>query len=109
MNSIDDNSTQSIDLENNKQENSLGYDRLQNNSINSRTIEFVVYKEKLKQLLSSKYSSNLIHLIICVHGLNGKSVFLMSSSNHSTTLDDIDVMVKQLIEEIDIHIERYGL
>ena len=55
------------------------------------------------------FNTNGSHLIICVHGLNGKSVFLMSSSNHSTTLDDIDVMVKQLIEEIDIHIERYGL
>ncbi|CAF3839479.1 unnamed protein product [Rotaria sordida] len=111
-----------MDLENNKQENSLEYDRLQNNSINSQTIEFIVYKEKLKQLLSSKYSSNLIHLIICVHGLDD---FLMSSSNHSTTFDDIDAMVKQLIdamvkqlidamvkqliEEIDIHIKRYGL
>ncbi|CAF3528073.1 unnamed protein product [Rotaria sp. Silwood1] len=149
---IDDNNDQSLNI---KQENSLEYDRLQNNSINSQTIEFVVYKEKLKQLLSSKYSTNLmffsdfstpismtpyfeqniislntngIHLIICVHGLDGNSGdlrlmktylqlclptcqldFLMSSSNHSTTFDDIDVMVKQLIEEIDIHIERSGL
>ncbi|CAF4300828.1 unnamed protein product [Rotaria sp. Silwood2] len=151
----DDNNDQSINLENNKQENSLEYDRLQNNLINSQTIEFVVHKEKLKQLLSSKYSSNFMffsdfsspismmpyfsqeimpfntngnHLIICVHGLDGNSGdlrlmktylelclpshqldFLMSSSNQSTTFDDIDVMVKQLIDEIDIHIERYGL
>ncbi|CAF3536336.1 unnamed protein product [Rotaria sordida] len=155
INIIDDNNDQSINLENNQQENSLEYDRLQNNSINSQTIEFVVHKEKLKQILSSKYSSNLMffsdfstpismnpyfspdiipfntngtHLIICVHGLDGNSGdlrliktylelclpscqldFLMSSSNHSSTFDDIDVMVKQLIEEIHIHIERYGL
>lgn len=69
-----------------------------------------------------------VHLIICVHGLDGNSGdlrliktylelclptsqlnFLMSSSNHSSTFDDIDVMVKQLIEEIDTHIERYDL
>jgi len=73
------------------------------------------------------FDSNGIHLIICVHGLDGNSGdlrliktylelclptcqldFLMSSSNHSSTFDDIDIMVKQLIEEIDIHIERYG-
>jgi predicted esterase len=33
----------------------------------------------------------------------------MSSSNHSSTFDDIDIMVKQLVDEIDVHIERYGL
>ena len=33
----------------------------------------------------------------------------MSSSNHSSTFDDIDIMVKQLIEEIDTHIERHDL
>jgi pimeloyl-ACP methyl ester carboxylesterase len=72
--------------------------------------------------------SNGIHLIICVHGLDGNSGdlrlvktylqlclpscqldFLMSSSNQSSTFDDIDIMVKQLIDELDIHIERYGL
>jgi pimeloyl-ACP methyl ester carboxylesterase len=116
---------------------------------------YVVYKEKMKGLISSKYSSNLmffsdfstpicpipyfsqeltpfdsngLHLIICVHGLDGNSGdlrliktylelclpscrldFLMSSSNSSSTFDDIDIMVKQLIDEIDIYIERYGL
>jgi pimeloyl-ACP methyl ester carboxylesterase len=109
----------------------------------------------MKELISSKHSSNLmffsdfstpispipyfsqelipfdsngIHLIICVHGLDGNSGdlrliktylelclpacqldFLMSSSNQSSTFDDIDLMVKQLLEEIDTHIERYGL
>jgi predicted esterase len=33
----------------------------------------------------------------------------MSSSNQSSTFDDIDIMVKQLTDELDIHIERYGL
>jgi hypothetical protein len=74
------------------------------------------------------FDSNGIHLIICVHGLDGNSGdlrliktylelclpacqldFLMSSSNHSSTFDDINLMVNQLIEEIDTHIERYGL
>jgi hypothetical protein len=69
-----------------------------------------------------------VHLVICVHGLDGNSGdlrlvktylelclpscrldFLMSSSNHSSTFDGIDIMVKQLIEEIDTHIDRYGL
>lgn len=69
-----------------------------------------------------------VHLIICVHGLDGNSgdlrlvktylemclpscqlEFLMSSANHSSTFDDIDIMVKQLIEEIDTHIDRYGV
>lgn len=69
-----------------------------------------------------------VHLIICVHGLDGNSGdlrliktylelalpasrfdFLMSSANQSSTFDDIDIMVKQLIDEIDTHIERYGL
>jgi pimeloyl-ACP methyl ester carboxylesterase len=118
-------------------------------------MEYVVLKEKIKQLIPSKYSSNLmfysdfstlvstipyfyqeiipfdsngIHLVICVHGLDGNSGdlrlvktylelclpscrldFLMSSANHSSTFDDIDIMVKQLIEEIETHIERYGL
>lgn len=72
--------------------------------------------------------TNGVHLIICVHGLDGNSgdlrlvktylelclpscqlEFLMSSSNHSSTFDDIDIMVKQLINEIDTHVERYSL
>jgi hypothetical protein len=130
-------------------------DRIQNHvSLNNQTIEYVVYKEKIKQLIPSKYSnlmfysdfsslvspfpyfhqeiipfdSNGVHLVICVHGLDGNSGdlrlvktylelclpssrldFLMSSANHSSTFDDIDIMVKQLIDEIEIHIERYGL
>ena len=119
------------------------------------SFRFVVHKEKLKQILQSKYTTNLmfysdlsnpvtlnpyflpelvpidtngVHLIICVHGLDGNSgdlrlvktylelclpscqlEFLMSSSNHSSTFDDIDIMVKQLINEIDTHVERYSL
>ncbi|CAF3479267.1 unnamed protein product [Adineta steineri] len=140
-------------LKENKQEN----DRLQkNSSINSQTIEYVVYKEKMKELILSKHLSNLMffsdfsipispipyfsqeniseedfketHLIVCLHGLDGNSGdlrlvktylnlclpseqldFLMSSSNQSSTFDDIDIMAKQLIEEIDLHIDRYDL
>ena len=114
-----------------------------------------MYKEKLKKTIPNKYASNFVfysdcstsicsipyfyqelvplentgvHLVICVHGLDGNSGdlrliktylelclpssrldFLMSSANQSSTFDDIDIMVKQLIEEIDSHIERYGL
>jgi hypothetical protein len=114
-----------------------------------------VYKEKLKQLMQTKHASNWmfysdlstpistipyfyqelapydlngIHLVVCVHGLDGNSSdlrlvktylelclpacrldFLMSSANHSSTFDDIDIMVEQLVEEVDTHIERYGL
>ena len=74
------------------------------------------------------FDSNGIHLIVCVHGLDGNSGdlrliktylelclptcqldFLMSSSNHSTTFDDIDIMAKKLLEEIDTHFNRYDL
>lgn len=115
----------------------------------------MVHKEKMKETIASKYSSNLIflsdfstpvspvpyfsqelipydskgiHLIVCVHGLDGNSGdlrlirtylelclptcqldFLMSSANQASTFDDIGVMVTQLIEEIHNHIERYSL
>ena len=74
------------------------------------------------------YDSNGIHLIICVHGLDGNSGdlrliktylelclptsqldFLMSSANQSSTFDDINLMVTHLIEEIETHIDRYSL
>ena len=132
-------------------------DRIQNSSTaaNHQTIEYIVYKEKIKQLIATKYPLNLFfysdfssivssnpyfshevipfdsngtHLVICVHGLDGNSGdlrlvktylelvlpsvrfdFLMSSANHSSTFDDIDIMVKQLIDEIESHIDRYGL
>lgn len=131
-------------------------DRIQNlSTTNNQTIEYIVYKEKIKQLVTTKYPLNLFfysdfssiissnpyfsqevipfdstgtHLVICVHGLDGNSGdlrliktylelalpsirfdFLMSSANHSSTFDDIDIMVKQLIDEIESHIERYGL
>ncbi|CAF4608010.1 unnamed protein product [Rotaria sp. Silwood1] len=139
-----------------KAEISSELDRIQTNtSMNNQEMEYVIHKEKMKQIISSKYSSNLmfysdfsnlvstipyfnqqfiqydnngVHLVICVHGLDGNSGdlrlvktylelclptcrldFLMSSANHSSTFDDIDIMVKQLIDEIEAHIERYGL
>ncbi|CAF3733453.1 unnamed protein product [Rotaria magnacalcarata] len=131
-------------------------DRIETNSVmNNQETESVMYKEKIKQIISSKYSSSLmfysdfsilvsnipyfyqqlqpfdnngVHLVVCVHGLDGNSGdlrlvktylelclstcrldFLMSSANHSSTFDDIDIMVTQLIDEIEAHIERYGL
>ncbi|CAF2818752.1 unnamed protein product [Rotaria sp. Silwood2] len=139
-----------------KEDISTELDRIQTNtSMNNQEMEYVIYKEKMKQIISSKYSSNVmfysdfsnlvstipyfnqqliqfdnngVHLVICAHGLDGNSGdlrlvktylelclptcrldFLMSSANHASTFDDIDIMVKQLIDEIEAHIERYGL
>lgn len=69
-----------------------------------------------------------LHLIICVHGLDGNSGdlrlvrtylelalpgakmdFLMSEHNQENTFDDIEVLTKQLIKEINTHIESYGI
>lgn len=69
-----------------------------------------------------------IHLIVCVHGLEGNSGdlrlirtylelalpgarmdFLMSEQNQESTFDDIEVMTEQLIQEINDHIDSYGI
>jgi hypothetical protein len=69
-----------------------------------------------------------VHLVVCVHGLEGNSGdlrlirtylelalpgakldFLMSEQNQENTFDDIEVMTKQLIKEINDHIESYGI
>lgn len=69
-----------------------------------------------------------LHLIICVHGLDGNSgdlrlvrtylelalpgarmEFLMSEHNQNSTFDDIETMTKQLIKEINDYIEAYAL
>ena len=151
----DENTLNLMEKTNGHEDNSDDNDRIQNSSsMNSQLIEYVVHKEKIKHSLPSKYSnlmfysdfsslvcpipyfyqqtmsldSNGVHLVICVHGLDGNSGdlrlvktylelclptsrldFLMSSSNHSSTFDDIDIMVKQLIDEIETHTERYGL
>lgn len=152
----EENQLNAIEKATNQKLTSYDYDRIQTNStINSQTIGFVVHKEKFKDLLSSKNYSNLLfysdystpispvpyfsqeiipydshglHLIVCVHGLDGNSAdlrliktylelclptsqldFLMSSANHSTTFDSIDVMVKHLIDEIDSYIDIYHL
>lgn len=69
-----------------------------------------------------------VHLVVCVHGLEGNSGdlrlirtylelalpgakmdFLMSEQNQESTFDDIEVMTEQLIQEISDHIEAYGI
>ncbi len=69
-----------------------------------------------------------VHLIVCVHGLEGNSGdlrlirtylelalpgakmdFLMSEQNQENTFDDLETMTKCLIKEINIHIETYGI
>lgn len=69
-----------------------------------------------------------LHLIVCVHGLDGNSGdlrlvrtylelalpgakmdFLMSEHNQENTFDDIEVLTRQLIKEINTHIDTYGI
>lgn len=74
------------------------------------------------------FSSNGLHLIICVHGLDGNSAdlrlvrtylelglpgahleFLMSERNQGDTFSDFDTMTDRLVAEILYHIETFGL
>jgi hypothetical protein len=69
-----------------------------------------------------------LHLIVCVHGLDGNSGdlrlirtylelalpgarmdFLMSEQNQENTFDDIEVMTKGLIKEINDYIDLFGM
>jgi hypothetical protein len=69
-----------------------------------------------------------LHLIICVHGLDGNSAdlrlvktyleiglpttnfeFLMSQRNQGETFDSLDTLTDRLVQEINYHIELYGL
>ncbi|KAM7356514.1 protein FAM135A isoform 1-T2 [Cochliomyia hominivorax] len=74
------------------------------------------------------FSPNGMHLIICVHGLDGNSAdlrlvrtylelglpganleFLMSERNQGDTFSDFDTMTDRLVAEILFHIETCGL
>lgn len=74
------------------------------------------------------FSLNGLHLIICVHGLDGNSAdlrlmrtylelgmpgahleFLMSERNQGDTFSDFDTMTDRLVNEILFHIETCGL
>lgn len=74
------------------------------------------------------FSLNGLHLIICVHGLDGNSAdlrlmrtylelglpgahleFLMSERNQGDTFSDFDAMTDRLVSEILYHIESCGL
>ena len=69
-----------------------------------------------------------LHLVVCVHGLDGNSGdlrlvrtylelalpgakmdFLMSEHNQENTFDDIEVMTLQLIKEINDYVELFGV
>ena len=69
-----------------------------------------------------------LHLVVCVHGLDGNSgdlrlirtylelalpgaklEFLMSEQNQNNTFEDIEIMTTELIKEIYHYIETYGL
>ena len=69
-----------------------------------------------------------LHLVVCVHGLDGNSGdlrlvrtylelalpgakldFLMSEHNQDSTFDDIELMTVQLIQEINDHIDNFGI
>ncbi|XP_067126175.1 protein FAM135A [Centruroides vittatus] len=74
------------------------------------------------------FSPEGLHLVICVHGLDGNSAdlrlvrtylelglptvnfeFLMSERNQGETFDDFETMTDRLVSEITYHIEVYGL
>ncbi|XP_022236506.1 protein FAM135A-like, partial [Limulus polyphemus] len=74
------------------------------------------------------FSTEGIHLVVCVHGLDGNSAdlrlfrtylelglpnvnfeFLMSERNQGETFGDFEVMTDRLVSEITYHIEVYGL
>lgn len=77
---------------------------------------------------SSNNSNEKLHLVVCVHGLDGNSAdlrlvrtylelalpgarmeFLMSEHNQENTFDDIETMTVALIKEIFDYIETFGL
>jgi pimeloyl-ACP methyl ester carboxylesterase len=74
------------------------------------------------------FNSQGLHLIVCVHGLDGNSAdlrlvrtylelglpgvhleFLMSERNQGDTFSDFETMTDRLVGEILYHIESYGL
>ncbi|XP_071454365.1 protein FAM135A [Hetaerina americana] len=74
------------------------------------------------------FSPGGLHLIVCVHGLDGNSAdlrlvrtylemglpganleFLMSERNQGDTFSDFDTMTDKLVAEILYHVEAYGL
>ncbi|XP_054153255.1 protein FAM135A-like [Oppia nitens] len=126
--------------------------------IGSDLVSFVKAKEDFRQQISSKTNGWLIysdfpslasripyfqcdsdfrsfssqkdglHLIICVHGLDGNSAdlrlvktylelgspttnfeFLMSQRNQGETFDNLDLLTQRLVQEINYHIEVYAL
>jgi hypothetical protein len=87
-----------------------------------------VYEDDDDEDNTHKADDEKLHLIVCVHGLDGNSGdlrlvrtylelalpgakmdFLMSEHNQENTFDDIEVLTKQLIKEINTHIESYGI
>ncbi|GFS85048.1 protein FAM135A [Nephila pilipes] len=74
------------------------------------------------------FSPEGMHLVVCVHGLDGNSAdlrlvktylelglptvnfeFLMSERNQGETFDDFDTMTDRLVSEVSYYIEVYGL
>ena len=75
-----------------------------------------------------QHQDEKVHLVVCVHGLDGNSGdlrlvrtylelalpgakmdFLMSEQNQENTFDDIEIMTEQLIKEIQLHLDNYGI
>ncbi|KAM9308694.1 protein FAM135B [Gastrophryne carolinensis] len=118
--------------------------------VNERMLSFYQAKEKFREdlkiesfmysdhsILASdlpyfppeeEHSEDGIHLVICVHGLDGNSAdlrlvktflelglprsnldFLMSEKNQNDTFADFDAMTDKLIDEIVQHIQLYNL
>ena len=80
------------------------------------------------ELNESLFDDEKLHLVVCVHGLDGNSGdlrlvrtyielalpgakidFLMSELNQDNTFDDLEVMTKQLIKEINDYIEIFAI
>ncbi len=76
----------------------------------------------------SIYDDERLHLVVCVHGLDGnpgdlrvirsylemalpgaKLEFLMSEQNQDTTYNGLEVMAKGLIKEINDYIDIFGI
>ena len=83
---------------------------------------------KSDDMNDSVYDDEKLHLVVCVHGLDGNSGdlrlvrtylelalpgakidFLMSEHNQDNTFDDLEVMTKGLIKEINDYIEVFGI
>ncbi|CAH2286006.1 Hypothetical predicted protein [Pelobates cultripes] len=128
----------------------ISFDSETDEEINERMLSFHQAKEKFRKQLKfegflysdqsilasdtpyfppeEEHEEDGIHLVVCVHGLDGNSAdlrlvktflelslpganldFLMSEKNQTDTFADFDAMTDRLIDEIVQHIQLYNL